>query len=355
VATVVYRAAAIPHGYWLPLTVLVVLRADFTSTAVRGVSRILGTIGGAALATLLAALLRPDNVGLTVLFTVSVFVSYLVVRANYTLFSIAVTSYVVFLLAFAKLPELSAVTYRLTSTLLGGALAVIAYLLWPTWESRLVGPQLADLLEAQADYSGAVLGVFADPERGRPPPPRRAAVDRQESTLECRGFARPDDDRAAASNPLGPVQPPAGDECAGGGASFRPGSAHVALGSSQAGSRAVPEVTPLSRGIGGVTRGNAARLRILVPSSRLHPVAGVRCRVLPGSAAAGAKTRLGGWSECGGGARVRVRSRVRRDRRRWPRCRRSPVRRVRAGLRRGRGGSGWRRAAGCGQPRHGSG
>jgi len=47
--------------------------------------------------------------------------------------------------------------------LLGGALAVIAYLLWPTWESRLVGPQLADLLEAQARLLRGVLGVFADP------------------------------------------------------------------------------------------------------------------------------------------------------------------------------------------------
>jgi len=276
VATVVYRAAAIPHGYWLPLTVLVVLRADFTSTAVRGVSRILGTIGGAALATLLAALLRPDNVGLTVLFTVSVFVSYLVVRANYTLFSIAVTSYVVFLLAFAKLPELSAVTYRLTSTLLGGALAVIAYLLWPTWESRLVGPQLADLLEAQADYSGAVLGVFADPDGAD----RRRLGELRSIARRARSNAEASLDRMTTEPPRATRSVPFSLRQATSvlAAARRFALAVLTLHSDlpQAGSRAVPEVTPLSRGIGGVTRGNAARLRILVPSSRLHPVAGVR-------------------------------------------------------------------------------
>ena len=271
-----YRAAAIPHGYWLPLTVLVVLRADFTSTAVRGVSRILGTIAGAALATLLAALLRPDDVVLTVLFTISVFASYLVLRVNYTLFSITVTSYVVFLLAFAKLPELSAVTYRLTSTLLGGALAVIAYLLWPTWESRLVGPQLADLLEAQADYSGAVLGVFADPDGAD----RRRLGELRSIARRARSNAEASLDRMTTEPPRATRSVPFSLRQATSvlAAARRFALAVLTLHSDlpPAGSRPVPELTPLSRRMGGAVRGNAARLRILVPSSRLHPVAGIR-------------------------------------------------------------------------------
>ncbi|MGH9294782.1 MAG: FUSC family protein, partial [Acidimicrobiales bacterium] len=163
VATVVFRASELPHGYWLGLTALVVLRPDFATTTVRGVSRVAGTLLGAGATSVIAAFLRPGNGGLTVLFGATIFLAYLTIRANYLLFSICVTSYVVFLLAFVRLPTSATVTARLTDTVIGGALALGAYLVWPTWESRLVGPQLADLLDAQADYAGAVLAVWAEP------------------------------------------------------------------------------------------------------------------------------------------------------------------------------------------------
>ncbi|HKH87479.1 MAG TPA: FUSC family protein, partial [Acidimicrobiales bacterium] len=167
VATATYRWSGLPHGYWIPLTALVVLRPDFASTAVRGLSRVAGTIVGAGVATLLTAAIRPDQTGLAVLFALASFFAFLVLRANYAVFSVAVTSYVVFLLAFVKLPEMTAVSDRLADTLIGGALAIAVYLLWPTWESRLVGPQLARLLDAQADYSSAVLSVWVEPPTDR--------------------------------------------------------------------------------------------------------------------------------------------------------------------------------------------
>ncbi len=269
-ATVVYRLSGLQHGYWLPLTVLVVLRPDFTSTAVRGVSRIIGTIAGAALATLLAALLRPDDAVLTLLFAISVLASYLVVRASYTLFSISVTSYVVFLLAFVKLPALTAVTYRLTSTLLGGALAIVAYLIWPTWESRLIGPQLADLLDAQADYSGAVLAVFADPKGAD----RRRLGELRSIARRARSNAEASLERMASEPPRATREVPL---------SF--GKATSVLAAARRFVFAVltlhsdlpavdhpgcPEVRPLSRGIASLTRGNAALLRTLSPATRMH-------------------------------------------------------------------------------------
>ncbi|HZU78901.1 MAG TPA: FUSC family protein [Acidimicrobiales bacterium] len=162
-------AAAIAHlggfarGYWIGLTALVILRPDFATTMVRGVSRLVGTMGGAVLATLLVAWLRPGTAGLTVLFAGSVLLGYSVVRANYLLFSICVTAYVVFLLAFARLPAITTVDDRVVDTLLGGGLALVVYLAWPTWESRLVGEQLARLLEAQRRYVAVLLAVFEDP------------------------------------------------------------------------------------------------------------------------------------------------------------------------------------------------
>lgn len=167
VCVAVARIGDVARGYWVGLTALVVLRPDFVTTATRGLGRLVGTLAGAVVATALVAWLRPGTVGLTVLFGCAVFFAFAILRANYALFSIFITGYVVFLLSFAKLPAFATVTDRVVDTLLGGGIAVAAYLVWPTWESHQVGEHLARLLEAQRDYAGAVLGVHADPGDNR--------------------------------------------------------------------------------------------------------------------------------------------------------------------------------------------
>jgi len=46
VAEVIAQSAALPHGYWVTLTVLIVLRPDYGSTLYRGLQRAAGTAGG---------------------------------------------------------------------------------------------------------------------------------------------------------------------------------------------------------------------------------------------------------------------------------------------------------------------
>jgi len=189
-AMVVYRLSGLAHGYWVALTALIVLRKDYSTTAVRGLSRIVGTILGAVLATILVAVLHPDTTGLAVLFAVTAWLAFVIVRVNYGLFSICVTAYVVFLLAFAAEPVVSTVEARLVATLIGGGLAVGVYLAWPTWESRLVGPVLADLLDAQARYAGAVLACHADPRAACGAEPRADGPRRLSELREAARLAR---------------------------------------------------------------------------------------------------------------------------------------------------------------------
>ena len=47
----VVRLAGYGRGYWVPLTVLVVLRPDFASTFQRAIMRVVGTVIGLLLAT----------------------------------------------------------------------------------------------------------------------------------------------------------------------------------------------------------------------------------------------------------------------------------------------------------------
>jgi hypothetical protein len=125
-AVLIARGLALPNGYWAAMTVLLVLRRGGTETVNRGVQRIGGTLIGAGLATLIAALLRPEPPVLVVLITAAAWCAYATQWVNYGTFSISVTSYVAFLLALEGLPEAAVAGHRVTATLLGGGIGVAA-------------------------------------------------------------------------------------------------------------------------------------------------------------------------------------------------------------------------------------
>lgn len=173
-ATAGYRLLPVARGYWLPLTVLVVLKPDFAATLSRGAGRVVGTLIGAGLATLVAATLRPGQLALAVLVVVLAWGAAAVFRANYALFAVCITALIVFLLAFAGLPEVTAVADRTIDTVVGGALALLAYAVWPTWESAQVPERLAALLAAQRRYGTGVLGAYTEPAAADRPAVREA-------------------------------------------------------------------------------------------------------------------------------------------------------------------------------------
>jgi uncharacterized membrane protein YccC len=165
-STLLYRAAGLPHGYWVSLTVLVVLRPGFTETFARGLARIAGTVLGAGLATALVATIRPSQAVLTVLVLLVAWVAYAILLVNYALFVTAVTALIALLTAFFGLPELAAARDRVADTLLGGALALGAYVAWPTWEAPQLPERLAEFVELQGRYAAAVVRAYADSNAG---------------------------------------------------------------------------------------------------------------------------------------------------------------------------------------------
>ena len=163
VATTIYRLLQLPRGYWMPLTALLVLKPDFHDTFARGAARIAGTILGAGIAALIVRELHPESVVVILLLLVFVWAGYALFRMNYTIFTVAITGYVVFILKLSGVGEMTAVTARAIDTVAGGALALLVYALWPTWAATSVPSSLAALFEAHGAYLGAVLDCYADP------------------------------------------------------------------------------------------------------------------------------------------------------------------------------------------------
>jgi uncharacterized membrane protein YccC len=150
------RLLQLPHGYWLPMTVAIVLRPDFAATVNFGLLRVVGTVLGLLLTT---ALLRviPDQpwAHLALMAALCMAFRYLA-TAHYGIAVAALTGAVVVLLSFEGVDPGVAVVDRVINTALGSGVALLAYVLWPTWERGRARAALADMIDGYADYLRAL-------------------------------------------------------------------------------------------------------------------------------------------------------------------------------------------------------
>ncbi len=159
----VVRLAHINRGYWVPLTILVVLRPDFGSTLQRSVMRTLGTVLGLLISSALVHWLPASDGYLIALTAIFCFGLRLAGPSNLALSAASLAGVVVVLLELNGVPAHSTVVDRSLATLAGGALAICAALIRPSWERQVMGARLADLLSAYRDYCA----LIADPQTGR--------------------------------------------------------------------------------------------------------------------------------------------------------------------------------------------
>ncbi len=163
--TALYRLLPLPiqRGYWIPLTALLVLKPDFTATFTRGAARLLGTMLGAVLTTVLLSLLAPTKELLVILDAIMAYLAFSVLYVNYAIFSLFITMETVFLLTFVTAQPLMTAADRAIDTTIGGVLALLIYALWPTWELSQVPSNIANHLETIRRYFVAIMEAYADP------------------------------------------------------------------------------------------------------------------------------------------------------------------------------------------------
>jgi uncharacterized membrane protein YccC len=163
IADAIGRGVSWNRSYWLPMTVAVILKPDFTTTFARGTLRLIGTFAGLLVATLLFHLFPASAAALAQLILVGAYTFFLrwIGPANYGIFSVAISGLIVFLIAATGVSPAQVVTLRALNTALGGVFALIAYALWPTWERTQVSQAMADMLDACRLYFRAVVERFA--------------------------------------------------------------------------------------------------------------------------------------------------------------------------------------------------
>ena len=120
------------HGFWIPLTILFVMRPEHDETFRRLVLRAVGTVLGLIVATALAETILGDDFAVAIVLTISAALAFGLLTVQYALFTAAITTYVVLLADTLGEPALLAAWERAAGTAIGIAIAFAAFLIWPS-------------------------------------------------------------------------------------------------------------------------------------------------------------------------------------------------------------------------------
>ena len=134
-AGLVYRGLSMGSGYWIPVTVLFVLKPDYGTTMTRGIARAAGTMAGVIIAWAIVTLFSPADGTIVILLGLLAFAAYALFPANYALFSVILTVLVALLAEFSGGSPVGALADRIVDTAIGTAIALAAITLWPTREA----------------------------------------------------------------------------------------------------------------------------------------------------------------------------------------------------------------------------
>jgi uncharacterized membrane protein YccC len=163
IGTAIARISGMSHGYWIALTVVMVLRPETAHTYTRCVTRIAGNALGITAATAVTALLHPSGLVSAVLAVAFIGVAYAVSGIGYAALSAALAAAIVFLLDISGAAGAATLQERLIATVLGGALAVASHVVLPDRSLIRLHQRAGELLKAEIDYAAAVLRAFVHP------------------------------------------------------------------------------------------------------------------------------------------------------------------------------------------------
>jgi len=160
---VIVQATGLYQGRWVTLTIFLVLKPDYSSTLYRGVQRAAGTMLGAGIGVVALEFTRLSQGRLVAAAAASVALAYALFDVSFLLFSVFLTAFVLALLDLLGTPALRTAEARLLDTVIGAALALVAYFAWPTWEGATTQEKFARLLEAHSAYAAGLLRELAQP------------------------------------------------------------------------------------------------------------------------------------------------------------------------------------------------
>ncbi|MGX4687651.1 FUSC family protein [Streptomyces sp. JNUCC 63] len=149
------------HGFWVALTTMLVLFPEYGHTIARGWGRAAGAVLGGILAWALS-LPHWSPTGLAVASVVLAAVSFLTLRTGQLMLNLWLTAWIVFLIHHVGGVPGPTAWARAADTVVGAALAMLIFLLWPTWSTKRLPGLLEEWLRVQERLLPELLTGYGD-------------------------------------------------------------------------------------------------------------------------------------------------------------------------------------------------
>jgi len=128
------KSLSMQNPYWILLTIIIIMRPSFGMTKSRSIHRVVGTLIGAAIASIVILITQNTTV-YAVIAVISLPLAFSLVQLNFRNAAVFVTINVIFVYALFEPNILSVIQFRILDTLIGASLAFASnYVLWPTWQ-----------------------------------------------------------------------------------------------------------------------------------------------------------------------------------------------------------------------------
>lgn len=128
------KSLSMQNPYWILLTIIIIMRPSFGMTKSRSIHRVVGTLIGAAIASVVILITQNTTV-YAVIAVISLPLAFSLVQLNFRNAAVFVTINVIFVYALFEPNILSVIQFRILDTLIGASLAFASnYVLWPTWQ-----------------------------------------------------------------------------------------------------------------------------------------------------------------------------------------------------------------------------
>ena len=144
---------AVSHTYWVLLTIVTILKPVYNVTRRRNIQRVIGTLAGVIIASLILFLIANATL-LLILLVVSMLMAYSFLRINYLGFVIFLTIYIIITFHFLNPVEFqSLIGERMIDTFIGSVIAALAArFIFPVWEHENIKTAMQETLETNRVY-----------------------------------------------------------------------------------------------------------------------------------------------------------------------------------------------------------
>lgn len=149
------------HGYWILLTVIVIIKPGYSLSKQRNIERLTGTLIGVAIGWGILYFVK-NNTAILVLLAICMIGGFSFMRWKYLVSVVMITMYLLFMFHILEPNDFNVVVEdRIIDTVFGCVVGFLAsFLLPPIWERQQIGELMQQVIKDITDYFESVAYVF---------------------------------------------------------------------------------------------------------------------------------------------------------------------------------------------------